>query len=47
MVCFARGGMGMAEFFAELKRRQIFRVAAAYAVVPFSTAWHAEQAWVA
>src|SRR5262245_2615452 len=29
----SRGFWGMAEFFAELKRRQMFRVAAAYAVV--------------
>jgi TolB-like protein len=33
MVCAARGGWGMADFFAELKRRQMFRVAVAYAVV--------------
>src|SRR5262245_8151113 len=33
MVCAARGGRGMANFFAELKRRHIFRVAATYAVV--------------
>ncbi len=33
MVCAARGGKGMANFFAELKRRHIYRVAAAYAVV--------------
>jgi adenylate cyclase len=33
MVCAARGGPGMAKLFAELRRRQMFRVAAAYAVV--------------
>src|SRR5262245_37560383 len=33
IVCAARGGSGMAKFFAELKRRHVYRVAAAYAVV--------------
>jgi len=33
MVRIARGGRGMTNFFAELKRRHIFRVAATYAVV--------------
>jgi len=33
MVCVARGGRGMANFFAELKRRHIYRVAAGYAVL--------------
>ena len=33
MVAPLAGAWGMTNFFAELKRRQMFRVAAAYAVV--------------